>query len=283
MEIKNAIVVGAGTMGLGIAQFLAEKGTNVYLYRRSVEKLQNDFETIKSRINSRARKKQIDSAQVDTILGKINLASSIDDIDQVDLVIESIPERMDLKKALLDELSKKWTKDVIIATNTSSLSISELAKDIVGPERFIGVHFFSPVPMMPVVEVIPSLYTSQQVIEECLFFLKDKGKDPVLVKESPGFVVNRVCIPMINEACFLLMEGVTDAESIDKALTGGGGLVIGPLALGDFIGLDVVLDIMENYYHEFGSFKYLPCPLLRKMVRAGHLGRKTGRGFFKYS
>ena len=187
---------------------------------------------------------------------------------------------MEAKKEIFKELDSSCPADTIFASNTSSLSISEMAAVTKRPDRFIGIHFFNPAPVMELVEVIKGANTSEETINKTRSFIKSIGKTPVEVQESPGFVVNRMLVPMINEAIFILMEGVASAEDIDAAMKMGANHPIGPLALADLIGLDVCLFVMETLYNEFGDDKYRPCPLLRKMVRAGHLGRKTGKGFF---
>ncbi len=283
MDIHSILIVGTGTMGTGIAQFLAESGAEVYLYDASPIQLDKALAEITSRWENREKKNEIGPGDRVKLNQRIHLVRELAELPAVTMMIEAVPEKMEQKKEVLNTFSQIFATDTIIATNTSSLSVSEIASRVNHPERFLGLHFFSPVPIMPLVEIIPSPHTDQAVIDQATRFLQQAGKETVIVNESPGFIVNRLLIPMVNEACFLLQEGVARAAEIDKAMKLGGGLVIGPLALGDFIGLDVCLDIMENYYREFAEAKYRPCPLLRKMVRAGYLGRKTGRGFFSYS
>lgn len=282
MEIHTILIVGTGAMGKGIAQFLAESGAEVYLYDASPIQLEKALAEITSRWEKRVKKNEIGPADREKLTQRIHLVDEPSKLPAITMLVEAVPEKMELKKEVLDTFSQIVAADTIIATNTSSLSVSEIATRVKHPERFLGLHFFNPVPIMPLVEIVASPHTAQAVIEQATRFLQKAGKETVIVNESPGFVVNRLLIPMVNEACFLLQEGVARATEIDKAMKLGSGLVIGPLALGDFIGLDVCLDIMENYYHEFAEAKYRPCPLLRKMVRAGYLGRKTGRGFFSY-
>jgi 3-hydroxybutyryl-CoA dehydrogenase len=216
-------------------------------------------------------------------MGRIHGSTDIEIVKDVDLVIEAALEEMESKKALLAQLDELVRDDVIIATNTSSLSITELASATKRPDKIIGMHFFNPVPVMKLVEIIKGLGTSEETKETILELTKALGKTPVEVEEAPGFVVNRILIPMINEAVGILADGVADAEGIDNAMKLGANHPMGPLALGDLIGLDVCLAIMNVLYEEFGDPKYRPHPLLKKMVRAGKLGMKSGEGFFKYN
>ncbi|GAB6172116.1 3-hydroxybutyryl-CoA dehydrogenase [Paradesulfitobacterium aromaticivorans] len=282
MDINSVLVVGTGTMGTGISQFLAESGVEVYLYDISEIQLAKGYLSITERLEKQVKKKELTPTELERISGRIHLLNNLSDACAFGMLVETVTEKIEIKKQVLGELSRLVSNETIIATNTSSLSVSEMARAVTLPERFLGLHFFSPVSRMHLIEVIPSPCTTQAVIEQAVNFLQLLGKKCLIVNESPGFIVNRLLITMINEACYLLSEGVGKAEDIDEAMKLGGGLVIGPLALGDFIGLDVCLDILDNYHREFGEAKYRPCPLLRKMVRAGYLGRKTGKGFFVY-
>lgn len=276
------MICGAGTMGAGIAQVVAEAGHQVYLRDIADEFVNRGMETIEKNLNRKVEKDKITIDAKDEVLALVTGTTSLEFAGDVDLVIEAIVERMEPKKELWQELDKACGPNTIFATNTSALSISELAAATRRPDKFIGMHFFNPAPVMHLVEVIKGAGTSGETYRFIMDFTKSLGKTPVTVEEAPGFVVNRILIPMINEAAFILMEGIASAEDIDEGMKLGANHPIGPLALGDLVGLDVCLSIMETLYTETGDSKYRPCPLLRKMVRAGFLGRKTGRGFFAY-
>jgi 3-hydroxybutyryl-CoA dehydrogenase len=276
-------VLGTGTMGAGIIQVLAQNGYEVYMRARRQTSVDGGMAKIEKNLSKMVAKEKITEDQKAEIMGRIHGSTDIEVVKDVDLVIEAALEEMESKKALLAQLDELVRDDVIIATNTSSLSITELASATKRPDKIIGMHFFNPVPVMKLVEIIKGLGTSEETKETILELTKALGKTPVEVEEAPGFVVNRILIPMINEAVGILADGVADAEGIDNAMKLGANHPMGPLALGDLIGLDVCLAIMNVLYEEFGDPKYRPHPLLKKMVRAGKLGMKSGEGFFKYN
>lgn len=276
-------VLGTGTMGAGIIQVLAQNGYEVYMRARRQTSVDGGMAKIEKNLSKMVAKEKITEDQKAEIMGRIHGSTDIEVVKDVDLVIEAALEEMESKKALLAQLDELVRDDVIIATNTSSLSITELASATKRPDKIIGMHFFNPVPVMKLVEIIKGLATSEETKETILELTKALGKTPVEVEEAPGFVVNRILIPMINEAVGILADGVADAEGIDNAMKLGANHPMGPLALGDLIGLDVCLAIMNVLYEEFGDPKYRPHPLLKKMVRAGKLGMKSGEGFFKYN
>ena len=276
-------VLGTGTMGAGIIQVLAQNGYEVYMRARRQTSVDGGMAKIEKNLSKMVAKEKITEDQKAEIMGRIHGSTDIEIVKDVDLVIEAALEEMESKKALLAQLDELVRDDVIIATNTSSLSITELASATKRPDKIIGMHFFNPVPVMKLVEIIKGLATSEETKETILELTKALGKTPVEVEEAPGFVVNRILIPMINEAVGILADGVADAEGIDNAMKLGANHPMGPLALGDLIGLDVCLAIMNVLYEEFGDPKYRPHPLLKKMVRAGKLGMKSGEGFFKYN
>ena len=276
-------VLGTGTMGAGIIQVLAQNGYEVYMRARRQTSVDGGMAKIEKNLSKMVAKEKITEDQKAEIMGRIHGSTDIEVVKDVDLVIEAALEEMESKKALLAQLDELVRDDVIIATNTSSLSITELASATKRPDKIIGMHFFNPVPVMKLVEIIKGLATSDETKETILELTKALGKTPVEVEEAPGFVVNRILIPMINEAAGILADGVADAEGIDAAMKLGANHPMGPLALGDLIGLDVCLAIMNVLYEEFGDPKYRPHPLLKKMVRAGKLGMKSGEGFFKYN
>ncbi|MDO4217856.1 MAG: 3-hydroxybutyryl-CoA dehydrogenase [Bacteroidales bacterium] len=275
-------VIGTGTMGSGVVQAFAQAGMPVLMKSRSQASLDKAVAKITKGLGRLVEKGKMDQAAMDAVLANISCTTEYKDLADCDLIIEAASEDMEMKKTVFAELDKLCKAETIFATNTSSLSITEIAAATQRPAQFIGMHFFNPAPVMKLIEVIKGQKTSDEVCN-CIIDLSTKmGKTPVLVNEAPGFVVNRILIPMINEACGILADGVAKAEDIDNAMKLGANHPMGPLALGDLIGLDVCLAIMEVLHREYGDDKYRPHPLLRKMVRAGLLGRKSGEGFYKY-
>lgn len=276
------LVCGAGTMGSGIAQVLAQKGHLVYLYDIKEDLVEHGLNTIKKNMERLSEKGKITSEEKEAVLGRL-VGTAVLRVDQeLELVIEAIIEKMAVKRELFNELDNLCPSSTIFASNTSALSISEIAASTDRPDKFIGMHFFNPAPVMKLVEIIKGAATSEATYLFIKKLAAQLGKEAITVQEAPGFVVNRILIPMINEAAYILMEGTAGASDIDQAMIYGANHPIGPLALGDMIGLDVCLFIMDTLYEEMGDPKYRACPLLRKMVRAGYLGRKTKQGFFTY-
>lgn len=275
-------VIGTGTMGNGIAQTFAQAGHDVLLKGRSEASLAKAHKAIDKSLSKMVEKGKMEAAQKDAIEARIKDTMAYEDCNDADLVVEAIAEDMPTKLEVFKLLDGICKPEAILATNTSSLSITEIAAVTNRPEQVVGMHFFNPVPMMKLVEVIKGQLTSPEVHDRVVALATEVGKTPVSVNEAPGFVVNRILIPMINEAVGILADGVATREEIDEAMKLGANHPMGPLALGDLVGLDVCLAIMEVLYHEFGDSKYRPHPLLRKMVRANLLGRKTGMGFYDY-
>jgi 3-hydroxybutyryl-CoA dehydrogenase len=282
MMAERVAVIGAGQMGNGIAHVFAQSGFPVTMIDVTDDALKRGRDTIASNLDRQIKKGTLPAADKDVILGRISLARGLAEVAGSWLVIEAATENRDLKFGIFSELETLADKGTILATNTSSISISEIASETNRPELVIGMHFMNPVPVMQLVEVIRGLATSDDTTKRILETSKQLGKTPVEVQDYPGFVANRILMPMINEAVFCLMEGVGSAESIDTVMKLGMNHPMGPLALADFIGLDTCLAILEVMHDGLGDPKYRPCPLLRKYVAAGWLGRKSKRGFYAY-
>ena len=282
MAIQTVGIVGAGTMGNGIAQACAVSGINVVMVDISDAAVQKGLATVAGSLDRLIKKEKISEADKATALARIKTSTNYDDLKAAQLVIEAATENFDLKVKILKQLDATLGQDVIVATNTSSISITQLAAVTQRADRFIGMHFFNPVPMMALVEIILGLQTSDATHAAVKDMAERLGKTPITVKNAPGFVVNRILVPMINEAFFVLYEGLASAEDIDAGMKLGCNQPIGPLALADMVGLDVCLAVMDVYLKEFGDSKYRACPLLREMVAAGRLGRKTGHGVYSY-
>ena len=282
MSIQSIGIIGAGTMGNGIAQACATSGINVVMIDINEAAVNKGINTISSSLDRLIKKEKISENDKLASMARIKGSTSYEDLKGLHMVIEAATENYDIKVKILKQIDSLVSKDTIIATNTSSISITQLAATISNSERFIGMHFFNPVPMMALVEIIRGLQTSDATHTLVQTMATTLGKQPITVNNAPGFVVNRILVPMINEAFFVLAEGLATPEDIDAGMKLGCNHPIGPLALADMIGLDTCLAVMEVYFNSFNDSKYRPCPLLREMVAAGYLGRKTGRGVYHY-
>ena len=282
MSIQTVGIIGAGTMGNGIAQACAVSGVNVVMVDISEAAVAKGIATVGSSLDRLIKKEKMTEAEKTAALSRIQGSTQYQDLQKAQLVIEAATENFDLKVKILKQVDGLLAADVIVASNTSSISITKLAAATTRADRFIGMHFFNPVPMMALVEIIRGLQTSDATHDAVQALAKRLGKSPITVKNAPGFVVNRILVPMINEAFFVLSEGLASADDIDSGMRLGCNQPIGPLALADMIGLDVCLAVMEVYLSEYGDSKYRPCPLLKEMVAAGQLGRKTGQGVYHY-
>ena len=280
--MKKVAVVGAGTMGNGVAHVFAQQGWNVTLIDTSADAIARGMETIKKNLDRQVKKGEGSKEQGAETLGRIKTSSSLDSVKDADLVVEAATENPDIKFDIFEDLDRLAPKGTILASNTSSISITEIAKQTKRPERIIGMHFMNPVPLMKLVEVIRGKGTGEETVARTLEIVKALDKTPVVVNDAPGFVSNRVLMPMINEAIFCVDEGVATPEAVDQVMKLGMNHPLGPLALADLIGLDVCLDIMKVLQDGLDAHKYRPAPLLERMVAQGRLGRKSGQGFYAY-
>jgi 3-hydroxybutyryl-CoA dehydrogenase len=282
MQLDRVGVIGAGTMGNGIAQACATTGIDVTMVDVAQAAIDRGLGAIRGSLERLEKKEKITAEARATAVSRIEGTTDYGTLARCGIIVEAATENLELKLRILKQIDAIARPDAVLASNTSSISITQLAAVITQPERFVGMHFFNPVPMMALVEVIRGLQTSDETVATVQAFAKRLGKTPIVVRNSPGFVVNRILCPMINEAIFALQEGLASAEDIDNGMRLGCNHPIGPLALADMIGLDVMLAVMNVFYADFNDPKYRPAPLLKEMVAAGYLGRKSRRGFYRY-
>lgn len=280
--MQDVAIIGAGQMGAGVTQYLAMNNINVTLVDYKESNIKRASEAIRNSLNRLLTKEKISELDLVGIQGRIHYSTTLNSCSEMDLVIEAIPEEIEKKEQLLIELNGILNEHTIVATNTSSLSITKLGTLYKNPSKVIGLHFFNPAVIMPLVEIIRGLETSKETVDKITALIESIKKEPVFVQDRSGFIVNRILIPMINEAFFVLQDGVATAEEIDKAMKLGSNQPMGPLELADFIGLDTCLSIMETLHINFGEDKYRPAPLLRQYVEANRLGRKTKKGIYTY-
>ena len=282
MEIRKVGILGAGTMGRGIAAAIVQKGVEVLLCEKDAGLAHTALGKIAEDLDHEISRWAITEVDKRSMMKKLSVTANVAEMAATDLVIEAVPEDFDLKVKLFDQLSRLCPPDRVFVTNTSTLSITKMAEQLTGPERFVGVHFLHPVTKVKLVELIRGLKTSDATYQQVREFLVILGKTPIEVYEYPGYVTTRIILPMINEAMQVVLEGVASADDVDTAMKLGYNMEVGPLALADRMGLDEVMKWMEHLFRELGDLKYRPCPILRMKVRAGHLGVKSGKGFFEY-
>ena len=282
MDIEKVGVIGAGTMGAGIAQVFAQCGFETVLVDIKEELLEKGLDRIKKSLAKFVEKGKLQQSDMDAALSRITTTTNMRDVRHANIIVEAVFEKFEVKEKVFKELDLLCSPETILASNTSSISITKLGAATKRPHKVVGMHFMNPVPLMKLVEVIRGFATDEETVNTVVTLAQKLGKEPVVVNDSPGFVSNRVLMPMINEAIWTLYEGVATKEAIDTVMKLGMNHPMGPLTLADLIGLDVCLYILNVLYEEFGDPKYRPCPLLKRMVEAGYLGRKTGRGFYEY-